>query len=73
MTLVRDVNLLVPEYSFPLLLDITVRFGQAMYIVDENIGVVQILLILINPSSTNTNIKVLSADETAGKYHSIQY
>ena len=40
-----------------------------MYTVDESNGVVQILLILSNPSSTTLNVTVFAADESAnGKY-----
>ena len=50
-------------------LDITVRFSQSMYNVDESDGVVQILLILSNPSSTALNVTVFATDESAdGKY-----
>ena len=59
-------------------LDATVRFSQAMYTVDESNGVVQILLILSNPSSTTLNITVLATDKSAnGKYitfmHTLYY
>ena len=51
------------------LLENTVRFSQAMYIVNENNGVVQVVLNLSNPSSVDTAVKVLSTNETAdGKY-----
>ena len=50
-------------------LDATVGFGQAMYTVDENDGVVQILLILSNPSSATLNLTVFTTDISAnGKY-----
>ena len=40
-----------------------------MYIVNENDGVVQVLLNLTNPSTNDTIIKVFSANESAnGKY-----
>ena len=54
-----------------LLLDATVRFGQAMYTVDESDGVVEILLILSNPSSTILLITVFALDESAGKCSSM--
>ena len=50
------------------MLDATVRFGQAMYTVDETDGVVEILLTLSNPSSTILLITVFALDESAGKF-----
>ena len=52
------------------LLDATVRFGQAMYTVDESDGVVEILLILSNPSSTISLITVFALDKSAGECYS---
>ena len=49
------------------------RFGQAMYTVDESDGVVEILLVLSNPSSTILFITVFALDESAGKYSNISY
>ena len=46
------------------------KFGQAMYTVDESDGVVQILLVLSNPSSTVLLVTVFALDESAGKYDS---
>lgn len=40
-------------------------FGQAMYIVNEDAGVVQVSLILNNELSFDTSIKVLSIDISA--------
>ena len=55
-----------------LLLVIAVNFGQAMYTINENAGVVQVSLILSNPSSTAVMIKVFNVDGSAtGKYISI--
>ena len=48
-----------------LLLDITVRFSQAMYTINENAGVVQVSLILSNPSSTAVNVNFISTNATA--------
>ena len=51
------------------MLDITVQFGQAMYTSNENAGVVQVSLILSNPSSTDVNVQVFNTNITAnGKY-----
>lgn len=48
---------------------IAVRFDQAMYTVDENNGIVQVTLILSNPSASVISIEVLSTNETAyGEY-----
>ena len=45
--------------------DITVTFGQSMYTVEENNGIVQVSLILNIPSSAIISIEVLSTDESA--------
>ena len=51
------------------MLDITVQFGQATYTSNENAGVVQVSLILSNPSSTDVNVQVFNTNITAnGKY-----
>ena len=51
------------------LLENTVWFNQDMYTVNENNGVVQVVLNLSNPSTVDTSVKVLSTNETAdGKY-----
>ena len=56
--------------SFDFLLEITVQFGEAMYTVNENAGVVQVSLILSNPSSTIVMIQVFNTDGSAtGKYN----
>ena len=45
------------------------KFGQAMYTVDENDQLVQVSLVLNNPSSTDKSIKVFATNESAnGKY-----
>ena len=50
------------------------RFSHAMYTVNENAGVVQVSLILSNPSSTNVTMQVSSADISAnGKYNNVYY
>ena len=52
-----------------LFLVLTVSFGQGMYTINENAGVVQVLLILSNPSSTDVNVQVSNTNVTAnGKY-----
>ncbi|XP_065910088.1 uncharacterized protein [Dysidea avara] len=43
----------------------TINFGQSTYIIDEDNGVLQPVLILSNPSSTNIVIKVKSSDVNA--------
>ena len=58
--------------NLTLLLEITVQFGQAMYTINENAGVVQVSLILSNPSSTAVMIQVFNADGSAtGKYNNV--
>ena len=48
------------------------RFSQAMYTVNENAGVVEVSLILSNPSSTAVSVQVFNTNETAyGKYISV--
>ena len=55
--------------NLTLLLDITVSFGQGMYTINENAGVVQVSLILSNPSSTVVSVNVFNTNVTAnGKY-----
>ena len=55
--------------NLTLLLDITVSFGQGMYSINENAGVVQVSLILSNPSSTVVSVNVFNTNVTAnGKY-----
>ena len=55
--------------NLTLLLDITVSFGQGMYSINENAGVVQVSLILSNPSSTVVNVNIFNTNVTAnGKY-----
>ena len=55
--------------NLTLLLDITVSFGQGMYSINENAGVVQVSLTLSNPSSTVVSINVFNTNVTAnGKY-----
>lgn len=43
----------------------TVSFEQSTYRVNENDGLVQITLILSNPSSSNITVQVTSNDNTA--------
>ena len=47
------------------LLELAVKFDQAMYTVVEDIGVVKVSLSLSHPSTTIINITVLSTDESA--------
>ena len=50
------------------------RFSQAMYSVNENAGVVQVSLILSNPSSTAVMVEVSTANGSAnGKYNNVHY
>ena len=51
--------------NLTLLLDITVRFDQGMYSINENAGVVQVSLTLSNPSSTVVSINVFNTNVTA--------
>ena len=60
--------------NLTLLLDITVSFGQGMYSINENAGVVQVSLILSNPSSTVVSVNVFNTNVTAnGKCISRQF
>ena len=43
----------------------TVSFSQSTYSVGENNGVLQPMLTLSNPSSTDITVEVLSSDESA--------
>ena len=44
---------------------ITVSFSQSTYTVGEDDGVVQPVLVLSNPSSTDITVQVISTDNTA--------
>ena len=45
------------------------RFSQAMYTVNENIGVALVSLLLSNPSSTVVSVEISTANGSAdGKY-----
>ena len=44
---------------------ITVRFDNASYSIDENVGIVQPLLVLSNPSSFVETVQVINTDITA--------
>ena len=44
---------------------ITVTFNQSTYSVDEDNGLVQPVLILSNPSSTDITVQVITDDNTA--------
>ena len=48
-----------------ILLVITVRFDNAVYNIDEDVGIVRPLLILSNPSSHTETVQVISTDITA--------
>ena len=45
----------------------TVTFNQSVYYIDEDIGVVQPVLILSKPSSTNITVQVIM-NNNAGEY-----
>ena len=47
----------------------TVTFNQSVYYIDEDIGVVQPVLILSKPSSTNITVQVIM-NNNAGEYSS---
>ena len=50
-------------------LDITVKFGQSTYSVNEGAGVAQPVLFLSNPSSTDITVVVYNTNGTAfGEY-----
>ena len=50
----------------------SVNFSQSAYMVDENDGMVQFILLLSNPSSTNITVEVSSIDGSAtGEYLAI--
>ena len=48
-----------------ILLAIAIRFEQSTYTVDEDDGPAQPVLVLSNPSSTDTTVQVFSQDNTA--------
>jgi len=49
--------------------DITVKFNQSMYSVDEDAGPAQPTLVLSNPSSTAFTVQVTNTDGSAtGEY-----
>ena len=41
------------------LVDVTVSFSESSYSVDENDGVIELTLILSNPSSTDINVHMM--------------
>ena len=52
-----------------IILEIAVRFDNAAYHVNEDVGIVQLLLVLSNPSSFNETVQVISTDiEADGMY-----
>ena len=56
-----------------LLTVITVTFDQSAYSVAEDVGSVQLVMILSNPSSFVETVQVISTDITAlGKQHPVQ-
>ena len=56
-------------YVLPILLVTSVKFSQLAYSVGENNGMVQILLVLSNPSSTDITVQVSNTDGSAsGEY-----
>ena len=54
-------------------IDITVRFDHATYIINEDAGVVQPLLVLSNPSSFVETALVINTSITTGGTHSYSY
>ena len=52
--------------TYILSVEITVRFDNAMYISDENIGVVKPLLVLSNPSSLVETAQVINIHNITG-------
>ena len=65
----NDGKLLLYElcinYLWLIVTDITVRFNQSTYSVNENDGSVQPILVLSNPSSTNISVQVRDNSNTA--------
>ena len=55
--------------AYFVLLGNTMRFGQAMYSVNENDGIVQVMLNLSNPSSADTSVNVSSINQSANGKH----
>ena len=53
--------------SFILHIAATVNFSQSMYSVNENNLMIQLMLILSNPSSREFTIDVLNTDESTSK------
>ena len=54
-------------------LDSTVRFNQSTYSISEGDGLLQPVLILSNPSSTDITVQIRTNDNTTtGKYTSIK-
>ena len=54
--------------TYFVLLGNTMRFGQAMYSVNENDGIVQVMLNLSNPSA-DTSVNVSSINQSANGKH----
>ena len=69
MKLVRHGHSTYSLYVLPILLVTSVKFSQSAYSVGENSGMVQITLVLSNPSSTDITIQVTNTDGSAnGEY-----
>ena len=52
----------------------TVKFEQSTYVIDEDGGAAQPVLVLSNPLSTNITVEVFSTNDSAtGKYCNISY
>ena len=48
---------------------IAIAFDQSTYSINEDVGYIQLTLVLSNPSSTDITIQVTTTDKTAtGKY-----
>ena len=44
---------------------VVVRFNQSSYNINESSGIIQLLLILSNPSSFNETVSLINTDHTA--------
>ena len=50
------------ELSLIVLLATAVRFNEGSYRINEDIGILQVLLVLSNPSSFNETVEIHNAD-----------
>ena len=51
------------------LIDISISFNQSTYNINEDIGTVKLVLVLSNPSSTNTSVEIIESQGTATSKH----